>query len=92
MYGMYTDMSGGTKAAEKRLRALLEPLQVRHPASRLAEDLPLQRLAAAAHLCHRPTALVSPSEDGTPPPPNCRRRWTLSRAALRPCPGRSTRP
>lgn len=28
MYGMYTDMSGGTKAAEKRLRALLEPLQV----------------------------------------------------------------
>lgn len=27
MYGVYTDMSGGVKAAEKRLRALLEPLQ-----------------------------------------------------------------
>lgn len=27
MYGMYTDLSGGTKAAEKRLRALMEPLE-----------------------------------------------------------------
>jgi len=30
MYAMYTDMSGGRKAAEKRLRALLEPLEVRY--------------------------------------------------------------
>ncbi|PRW51004.1 FAD-linked oxidase [Chlorella sorokiniana] len=31
LYGMYTDMSGGTKAAEKRLRALLEPLEALQP-------------------------------------------------------------
>lgn len=31
MYGMYTDLSGGTKAAEKRLRALMEPLEALDP-------------------------------------------------------------